>query len=171
MSGGASSYCLDILYNLLLQLMFRTFCPSFNASLEPLAHFQNLDSLSLLLGKTLVHLNWLKWFHFLMFTRYLYRFHNFPVIIPRCYKDVFVRSFFPCFSSFSSFTFNKSMPSMEWITTEKKTNSNPPFLSPNTRGYMRFCRKIPPSIWGEKGRVWGFDLINCLFSLWFYLAP
>ena len=112
MSGGASSYYLGILYNLLLQLIFRTFDPSFDASLEPLAHFQNLASLSLLLGITLVHLNWLKWFHFLMFTRCLYRFHNFPVIIPRCYKDVFVSSFFPCFSSFSSFTFKKSMPSV-----------------------------------------------------------
>ena len=30
------------------------------------------------------------------FTHYSDRLHDFPVTIPRCYKDVYVNSFFPC---------------------------------------------------------------------------
>ena len=29
-------------------------------------------------------------------TRYSVRLHDFSVTIPRCYKDVYVKSFFPC---------------------------------------------------------------------------
>ena len=47
--------------------MCRTVGPSFAASLEPLAHRQNVTSLSLSIGITLVDVfqNWLNWFHFL----------------------------------------------------------------------------------------------------------
>ena len=49
--------------------MCRTVGPSFAASLEPLAHRQNVTSLSLSIGITLVDVfqNWLNWFHFLFF--------------------------------------------------------------------------------------------------------
>ena len=43
--------------------------------------------------------NWLKWFHFLFSlersTRYSVRSHDFSANILRCYKDVYVNSFFP----------------------------------------------------------------------------
>ena len=39
--------------------------------------------------------NWLNWFHFPLSTRYSDRLHDFSVIIRRCYKDVYVNSFFP----------------------------------------------------------------------------
>ena len=45
-----------------------------------------------------VHLHWLNWFHFviLLTSYYSDRLHDFTVIIPRCYKDVYINSFFPC---------------------------------------------------------------------------
>ena len=47
----------------------RAVCPSLAASLEPFAHRRNLASLSISIGITLVdvYLNWLNWFHFLIF--------------------------------------------------------------------------------------------------------
>ena len=46
--------------------MCRTVGPSLTASIEPLAHHQNVEIFSI--GTTLidVNLNWLNWFHFLI---------------------------------------------------------------------------------------------------------
>ena len=44
-------------------------------------------------------LNWLNWFHFLIFVEDLLvilRLHDFSVTIPICYKNFYVNSFFPC---------------------------------------------------------------------------
>ena len=61
-------------------------------------HRWNVASLSLFIGITLtdVHLNWLNWFHSLILrsTHYSDRLHVFSVTIPRCWKDVYVNSFF-----------------------------------------------------------------------------
>ena len=54
------------------------------------------------IGITLVVVlqNWFNWFHFLFFqgrsTCYSDRLHDFSVTILRCYKDVYVNSFFLC---------------------------------------------------------------------------
>ena len=70
--------------------------PSLAASLEPLAHRQNVTSLILFYR-----------YYFdkcsseqaqlvpLPFTRYSDRLHDFSITIPRCYKDVYVNGFFP----------------------------------------------------------------------------
>ena len=45
-----------------------------------------------------VHLNWLNWFQFLIFERsscYSDRLQDFSVNISKCYKDVYINSFFP----------------------------------------------------------------------------
>ena len=75
--------------------------PSLAASLEPLAHRRNVASLSLFyryfFGRCsfelaeLVPLPYSRW----RSTRYSDRSHDFSVTIPRCYKDVYVSSFFP----------------------------------------------------------------------------
>ena len=75
--------------------------PSLAASLEPLAHCQNVTSLSLFyrcfFGRCSSELAQLA---LLLFpqgrsTPYSDRLHDFSVTIPRCYKDVYVKSFFP----------------------------------------------------------------------------
>ena len=75
--------------------------PSLAASLEPLAHRQNVPSLSLFYryyfgrcSSELVQLVPLP-FSRGRCTRYSDRLHDFSVIIRRCYKDVYVYSFFP----------------------------------------------------------------------------
>ena len=80
----------------------RTVGPSLAASLEPLAHRQNVASLSLFyryyFGKCspeLAHLVPLPYSQGKS-THYSDRAHHFSVIIPRCYNDVFVNSFFTC---------------------------------------------------------------------------
>ena len=101
--AGTSSCYLELLDKLQKQIC-RTFChvcPSPAASLEPLAHLRNAAS-------------------FILFSRYYFggcsselaqlvlllysrgrstccsdRLHDFSVTIPRCYKDVYVNSFFP----------------------------------------------------------------------------
>ena len=82
--------------------IFRTGGPSLAASLQPLAHLQNVTGLSLFY-----------WFNFNRysselaelvplpnscgsFTQFSDRFLHFSVTIPRCYKDVYANSFFPC---------------------------------------------------------------------------
>ena len=76
--------------------------PSLAGSLKPLAHHQNVASLSFFIAITLVdvYLNWLNWFHFLILVAV-------PLVIligciiflspflDRYYKDVYVNSFFP----------------------------------------------------------------------------
>ena len=77
-------------------------CWSFtSASLEPLAHRLNVASLSLLyryyFGRCSSELAQLVPLPFSRgrSTRYSDRLHDFFVTIPRCYKDVYVNSFFP----------------------------------------------------------------------------
>ena len=84
---GAPSCYLELLDKLQKRIC-RIVCPSLAASPEPLAHHQNVASLSL--------------FYRYYFGRcysatcYSDRLHDFSVTIPRCYKDVYVNSFFPC---------------------------------------------------------------------------
>ena len=63
--AGALSCHLELL-DKIQKRRCRTVGPSLAASLEPLAHCQNVASFSI--GVTLadVHLNWLNWFHFLL---------------------------------------------------------------------------------------------------------
>ena len=86
--------------------MCRTVGPSLAVSLEPLAHCQNVASLSfffrLYIGRCssekaqLVPLPYSQG----RSTRYSGILHDFYVVIPKCYKDVYVNSFFPCTASF-----------------------------------------------------------------------
>ena len=75
--------------------------PSLATSLEPLPHCQNVASLSLFyryyFGRCSSELAQLVPLPFSRgrFTCYSYRLHDFSVTIPRCYKDVYVNSFFP----------------------------------------------------------------------------
>ena len=78
----------------------RTVGPSLNASLEPLAHRQNAASLSLFyrcyFGKCSSELSQLAPLpKSRRSTCYSDRLHDFSVTIPRCYKNVYVSSFFP----------------------------------------------------------------------------
>ena len=75
--------------------------PILASSLEPLAHYQNSASSSLLyryyLGRGSYGLAELVWRPYSCgrSTRHSDRLHDFSVSIPRCYKDVYVKSFFP----------------------------------------------------------------------------
>ena len=104
--GGAPNCYLDML-DTLQEWVSRTVGPTPDASLELLGHRRNVASLSLFyIGITLenLYLNWLNWFHFLIFLVgplvilidcmiFLSPFLDFSVTIPRCYRDV--NSFFP----------------------------------------------------------------------------
>ena len=96
-AGGPSCY-LELLDKLQKQIC-RTVCPSFATSLEPLAHHQNVASLfyRYYFGRCSSELAQLIPLPFSRgrSTRYSDRLHDFSVIIPRCYKDVCVSSFFP----------------------------------------------------------------------------
>ena len=78
-----------------------TLCNIFAASLEPLPHRLNVASLSLFyryyFGRCFSELAQLVPLPFSRgrSTRYSDRLHDFSVTIPRCYKDVYVNSFFP----------------------------------------------------------------------------
>ena len=99
MSGAPSCY-LELLGKLQKQIC-RTACPSLATSLEPLAHHRNLANLSVLyryyFGRCSPELAQLVPLPFSQgrSTRYSDRLHDFSVTIPRCYKDVYVNSFFP----------------------------------------------------------------------------
>ena len=75
--------------------------PSLAASLEPLAHHQNVANLSFFyryyFGRCSSELAQLVPLPFSQgkSTRYSDRLHDCSVTIPRCYKDVYVNSFFP----------------------------------------------------------------------------
>ena len=75
--------------------------PSLATSIEPLAHCRNVASLSLFyryyFGRCSSELAQLVPLPFSRgrFTRYSDRLHDFSVTILRCYKDVYVNSFFP----------------------------------------------------------------------------
>ena len=99
--AGAPSCYLDLLDKLQKRIC-RIVDPSLAASLEPLAHCRNVASLSLFdryyFGKCSSELAQLVPLPFSRErpTRYSDRLHNFSVAIPKCLKDVYVNSFFPC---------------------------------------------------------------------------
>ena len=99
--AGASSCYLDLLDKLQKQIC-RIVGPSLASSLEPLAHRQNVASLSIFyryyFGRCSSELTQLVPLPFSQgrSTHYSDRLHDFSVTIPRCYKDVYVNSFFPC---------------------------------------------------------------------------
>ena len=98
--AGAPSCYLELL-DKLQKPICRTVSPSLAASFEPLAHRRNIASLSLFyryyFGRCSSELAELALFPYSWsnFTRYSDRLHDFSVIIPRFYKDVYVKSFFP----------------------------------------------------------------------------
>ena len=98
--AGAPSCYLELL-DKLQKFICRTVGSSLAASLELLAHRQNVASLSLFYryycgrcSSVLAQLVPLPYSQG-KFTRYSERLHDFSVTIPRCYKDVIVSSFFP----------------------------------------------------------------------------
>ena len=97
-ADGPSCY-LELLDKLQKQIC-RTVGPSLPASLEPLAHCQNVTSLSLFysyyFGRCSLELAQLIPLPFTggRSTHYSDRLHNFSLTIPRCYKDVYVNSFY-----------------------------------------------------------------------------
>ena len=101
--AGAPSYYLELLEKLQKQIC-RTVGPSLAGSLEPLAHCQNVASLSLFyryyFGRCSSELAQLVPLPFSRgrSTRYSDRLHDFSVTILRYYKDVYVNSLFPCTS-------------------------------------------------------------------------
>ena len=97
---GAPSCYLELL-DKLQKGMCRTVGPSLAAFLEPLAHHRNVASLSLFYryyfrrcSSKLAQLVPLA-FSRGRSTCYSDRLYNFSVTIPRCYKDVYIKSFFP----------------------------------------------------------------------------
>ena len=98
--AGAPSCCLKLLDKLQKRIC-RTVGLSLAASLEPLAHRRNVASLSLFyryyFGKCSSELAQLVSISFFRgrSTCYSDRSHDFSVTVPRCYKDVYVKSLFP----------------------------------------------------------------------------
>ena len=98
--AGAASCYLELL-DKLQKWICRTVGPSLGTSLEPLAHRQNVASLSLFyryfFGRCSFELAQLVPLPYSRgrSTRYSGRLHNLSVTIPRCYKDVYVNSFCP----------------------------------------------------------------------------
>ena len=99
--AGAPTCYLNLLDKLQKRIC-RIVGPSLAASLEPLAHCRNVASLSLFyryyFGRCSSELAQLVPLPFSRgrSTRYSDRLHDFSVTIPRCYKDVYVNSFFLC---------------------------------------------------------------------------
>ena len=98
--AGAPSCYLELL-DKLQKHIYRTVGPSLATSLEPLAHRRNVPSLSLFymyyLGRCSSELAELIPLPYSRgrCTRHSDRLHHFSVTILRCYKDVYVNSFFP----------------------------------------------------------------------------
>ena len=98
--AGAPSCYLDLL-DKLQKGICRIIGPSLTASLEPLAHHRNVASLSLFcryyFGRCSSELAQLVPLPFSRGRSICYsdRLHHFSVTISRCYKDVYVNSFFP----------------------------------------------------------------------------
>ena len=98
--AGAPSCYLDLLDKLQKRIC-RTVGPSLAASLEPLALRLNVASLSFFymyyFGRCLSELIQLVPFPYSRgrSTHYSDRLHEYSVTIPRCYKDLYVNSFFP----------------------------------------------------------------------------
>ena len=99
--AGAPSCYLELLDKLQKRIC-RTVGPSLAASLEPLAHRRNVASLILFyryyFGRCSCELTQLVPLPYSRgrSTRYSDRLHDFSGTIPRCYKNVYVNSFFPC---------------------------------------------------------------------------
>ena len=97
--GCAPSFYLKLL-DKLQERICRTAGPSRAASLESLAHPQNVDNLSLFhryyFGRCSSELAELVPFPYFQWrsTRYSDRFHDFSVTIPRCYTVVYFNSYF-----------------------------------------------------------------------------
>ena len=97
--AGAAS-CYSDLLDKLQKKICRIVGPSLAASLKPLAHCRNVASLSLFyryyFGRCSSELAQLVPLSFSRgrSTRYSDRLHDFSITIPRCYKDVYVNSFF-----------------------------------------------------------------------------
>ena len=97
--AGAPSYYLELLDKLQKRIC-RTVGPSLAASLEPLAHCQNVASLSLFYryycGRCSSELAQLVPLPYSQgkSTCYSDRFLDFSVTIPRCYKDVYATVYF-----------------------------------------------------------------------------
>ena len=112
--AGAPSCSLE-LFDKLQKEICRNVGPSLAASLKPLAHHQNAASLGLFYryyagrcSSELVQLVPLPYSRGRC-TCYSDRLHGFSVTIPRCYKDVYVNSSFPCtlkFSAYKMFSFD-----------------------------------------------------------------
>ena len=98
--AGAPSYYLDLLHKLLKRIC-RIVGSSLADSLEPLAHRQNVASLSLFyryyFGRCSSELAQLVPLPFSRgrSTCYSDRLHYFSVTVPRCFKDVYANSLFP----------------------------------------------------------------------------
>ena len=99
-SAGTPSCYLKLL-DKLLKWICSSVGPSLAASLEPLAHRWNVAGLSIFYrcyfgrcSSELAQLVPLP-FSWVRCTHYSDRLHDFSVTIPRCYKDVYVNSFFP----------------------------------------------------------------------------
>ena len=98
--AGAPNCYLELLNKLQIWI-WRIVGPSVAFSLEHLAHRQNMASLSLsyryYFGRCFSELAQLVPLPFSRgrSTRYSDRLHDISVTIPRCYKDVYVNSFFP----------------------------------------------------------------------------
>ena len=99
--GVGTPSCYLELLDKLQKRICRTVGPALAASLEPLAHRRNVASLSLFymyyFGRCSSELAQLVLLPYSRgrSTRYSDRLHDFSVTIPRCYKDVYVNSFFP----------------------------------------------------------------------------
>ena len=98
--AGAPSCYLELL-DKLQKGIWRTVGPSLAACLEPLAHCRNVARLTLFYSyyfgrcsSELVQLVPVP-FSQRLSTHYSDRLHEFSVTIPRCYKDLYVNSFFP----------------------------------------------------------------------------
>ena len=98
--AGAPSWYLELL-DKLQNRIYRTIGPSLAASLEPLAHCRNVANLSLFyryyFGRCSSELAELVPLPYSRgrSARYSDRLYDFSVTISRCYKDVYVSSFFP----------------------------------------------------------------------------
>ena len=98
--GWCSQLLLELLDKLQKQIC-GTVGPSLVASLEPLAHHQNVARLNLFyryyFGRCSSELDQLVPVPFSQgrSARYFDSLHDFSVNIPRCYKDAYVNSFFP----------------------------------------------------------------------------
>ena len=99
--AGAPSCYLELLDKIQKRIC-KTVRPSLAAFLEALAHHQNVASLSLFyryyFGRCSAELANLVPLPYSRgrSTHYSDRLHDFSVTFPRCYKDVYVNSFFPC---------------------------------------------------------------------------